>query len=190
MWSPCCAALRGPNTSRGPLCSCSLTAVKAVTSPMETVFLDPSDQVGAARDGGGVLPADRSASSNRSWTHNGVPSLQQQQPQQQQRLQQQRAFVAVNGVGSEACNAASRGPKGGQLAGAHASPSKARGYSMYINCTTWASDSHGLFDYESRNVAKKTYRINCMRELLSAFKCLKSLLSGIQSLHWCIDSLK
>ena len=30
-------------------------------------------------------------------------------------------------------------------------------YSVYMRGVTWARDSHGLFDYESRSITKKTW---------------------------------
>lgn len=44
------------------------------------------------------------------------------------------------------------------------SSSRNRGCVMSISCLTWASDSHGLFDYESRNVFKKNFKIQCLRK--------------------------
>lgn len=31
-------------------------------------------------------------------------------------------------------------------------------YEVYMRCVTWSRDSHGLFDYESRNIAKKNIK--------------------------------
>ena len=29
---------------------------------------------------------------------------------------------------------------------------------VYMRCVTWSRDSHGLFDYESRNISKKNLK--------------------------------
>lgn len=29
---------------------------------------------------------------------------------------------------------------------------------VYMRCVTWTRDSHGLFDYESKNIAKKNIK--------------------------------
>ncbi|PHJ18345.1 fha domain-containing [Cystoisospora suis] len=50
------------------------------------------------------------------------------------------------------------------------SSSRSRGCVMSISCLTWASDSHGLFDYESRNVFKKNFKIQCLRESYRAIR--------------------
>ena len=31
-------------------------------------------------------------------------------------------------------------------------------YEVYMRCVTWSRDSHGLFDYESKNIAKKNIK--------------------------------
>ena len=31
-------------------------------------------------------------------------------------------------------------------------------YEVYLRCVTWTRDSHGLFDYESKNIAKKNIK--------------------------------
>ena len=31
-------------------------------------------------------------------------------------------------------------------------------YEVYMRCVTWTRDSHGLFDYESKNIAKKNIK--------------------------------
>lgn len=31
-------------------------------------------------------------------------------------------------------------------------------YSVFFRSVTWMRDSHGLFDYESRNIGKKNYK--------------------------------
>ncbi|PFH36590.1 FHA domain-containing protein [Besnoitia besnoiti] len=50
------------------------------------------------------------------------------------------------------------------------SGSRNRGCLMSVSCLTWASDSHGLFDYESRNVFKKNFKIQCLREAYRAIR--------------------
>ncbi|KAF8819102.1 FHA domain-containing protein [Cardiosporidium cionae] len=35
---------------------------------------------------------------------------------------------------------------------------------IYLQATTWESDSHGLFDYEAANVHRKSFKINCRRD--------------------------
>lgn len=48
--------------------------------------------------------------------------------------------------------------------GSSTSSTRSRGFALNISCMTWASDSLGLFDYESRNVFRRQYRIACMRK--------------------------
>jgi len=36
--------------------------------------------------------------------------------------------------------------------------SQADKYEVYMRCVTWSRDSHGLFDYESKNIAKKNIK--------------------------------
>ena len=31
-------------------------------------------------------------------------------------------------------------------------------FEVYMRCVTWSRDSHGLFDYESKNIAKKNIK--------------------------------
>lgn len=31
-------------------------------------------------------------------------------------------------------------------------------FEVYMRCVTWTRDSHGLFDYESKNIAKKNIK--------------------------------
>ena len=31
-------------------------------------------------------------------------------------------------------------------------------HEVYMRCVTWSRDSHGLFDYESKNIAKKNIK--------------------------------
>lgn len=118
---------------------------------------------GPQREPGAPVLLERNAGSARSGSQ-GAPRgplpLPSMPPPRLSPQQQQRGFLSSGGNRHEPQGGGLRAPKGGPQGG----PSKPRGYSMYINCVTWASDSHGLFDYESRNVAKKTYRINCMRE--------------------------
>ena len=39
-----------------------------------------------------------------------------------------------------------------------AGPSFQQKYEVYMRCVTWSRDSHGLFDYESKNIAKKNIK--------------------------------
>jgi len=32
------------------------------------------------------------------------------------------------------------------------------GFEVYMRCVTWTRDSNGLFDYESKNIAKKNIK--------------------------------
>lgn len=38
------------------------------------------------------------------------------------------------------------------------------GLVLHLKATTWAADSHGLFDYESRSVHIKVLKCNCFRD--------------------------
>ncbi|CBZ50990.1 forkhead-associated domain-containing protein, related [Neospora caninum Liverpool] len=59
---------------------------------------------------------------------------------------------------------------------------------MSISCLTWASDSHGLFDYESRNVFKKNFKVQCLQDSYRAIRIKTDVLllpeeEAIQFLH-------
>nr|CEL75820.1 TPA: forkhead-aasociated domain-containing protein [Toxoplasma gondii VEG] len=59
---------------------------------------------------------------------------------------------------------------------------------MAISCLTWASDSHGLFDYESRNVFKKNFKVQCLKDAYRAIRIKTDVLllpeeEAIQFLH-------
>ncbi|KFG62523.1 FHA domain-containing protein, partial [Toxoplasma gondii RUB] len=66
--------------------------------------------------------------------------------------------------------------------------SRNRGCVMAISCLTWASDSHGLFDYESRNVFKKNFKVQCLKDAYRAIRIKTDVLllpeeEAIQFLH-------
>lgn len=39
-------------------------------------------------------------------------------------------------------------------------------YSLYLRAVTWHRDSHGLFDYESKNISKRSLKIQSLSKIV------------------------